>query len=165
MNPNYRISPLHWGFLFAPKDKPIERGDVRRDSILWHIRTDDRRQNPWVFETRIVNHCLSETLVARVLIAKFERADDAVRIGFILGRLPIRQNDINFTCRVWTIDAIHSLHALRLVNLHIPLVMLEETISKFSRKHQHKMVDLRDDSSSSHDERENKHSAILDLRE
>ena len=79
-----------------------------------------------------------------MLLAKFDDPEyAAICIDSILRRLPIRQGDKSFTCRVWTIDAVYSLQVLGAVMLKVPLNMIPVVILKFGEAQQDKIVTRR----------------------
>ncbi|KAI1467654.1 uncharacterized protein F4812DRAFT_404186 [Daldinia caldariorum] len=92
----------HWAFLIGPKNE--DKKEV--SGMRYHVK------NPtgfWIYEAKPVKDVKSTiSLLARVCIAKIT---DEKRLLEIFRNTPILQNDPNFNCRIWLIDALSRVSA------------------------------------------------------
>ncbi|KAI5455762.1 hypothetical protein BGZ63DRAFT_368375 [Mariannaea sp. PMI_226] len=92
----------HWGFLVGPKSEK----KAKVPGMRYHVKN---RPNGWIYEEVALENVRStNTLLARVLIAKIE---DNERLVQILRSVPVVQNDPNWRCRSWVADALASIES------------------------------------------------------
>ncbi|KAI1804868.1 hypothetical protein F4811DRAFT_517999 [Daldinia bambusicola] len=92
----------HWAFLVGPKNE----GDGEVPGHRYHVRNPG---GTWIYEDVSLRNVKSTiNLLARVLIAKIT---DEKRLLEIFRSTPVVQNDPNFSCRTWLVDALSRISA------------------------------------------------------
>ena len=95
----------YWALFRCPKAKASDH----TSGVRYHVKNSIRPGYDgllWYFEQKELGDFVSGLLLVRVLVAKIEKPDlldDCVR------RVPIVQDDKNWTCRIWVRDALASL--------------------------------------------------------
>jgi len=114
------ILGYHWSILLAPIDRPED--SVYKDSICWDITNEGLGPSNWKFRQRGVNQFASVSLIARILLGKFEvvQHDQTVQtLHNILMAQEIRNNDASFTCRAWVLNSLLSLVNQQIIQLQV----------------------------------------------
>lgn len=77
----------------------------------------------WLFRTAQIDQYTSASLIARVLVAKFNAKNRASNIALLQAKfelVELRQNDPSFDCEVWALNAARALIDQRIIRLSIP---------------------------------------------
>ena len=112
---------FHWALLLTPKSESADRDD--RDSHLFHatngispgMRIAPGGKPGWRYESKPANVLKSRTITARILVAKLSGSESvetqAKRIDRLINRIPLVQDNDEWTCRVWAAQALAVLKA------------------------------------------------------
>ncbi|KAJ6554974.1 hypothetical protein DFH09DRAFT_1038276 [Mycena vulgaris] len=123
----------HWALLLAPKDLPASRS-TDPDARCWDINNLNFAHE-WQFRAADLSQYAAPSLIARVLLRKFDASAREVNIRLIqtiLEALQIRQADTSFTCRVWALDGVDALRKYGLINIPFERRLLEEKAAAFA---------------------------------
>jgi len=120
LNHRHNQPGYHWSILLAPIDEPQDPGF--KNAICWDITNEGLGPLTWRFRERAVNQYSSVSLIARILLAKFEvdqRGSIAQTLRDLFAAQEIRNNDPSFTCRVWVLNCIASLAEQGIIRLKV----------------------------------------------
>ncbi|KIK33248.1 hypothetical protein CY34DRAFT_720558 [Suillus luteus UH-Slu-Lm8-n1] len=112
---------FHFALMLSPKQET--RNTSVHDCHIYHtvnsIQSDVKfnlnGMPEWRYEHKVVNGLRDGTVIGRVLIAKLPAHEPLVtqaeRIHDILAQVPLVQNDAQWDCRVWLIEALAAVRA------------------------------------------------------
>ncbi|KAJ7079800.1 hypothetical protein B0H15DRAFT_913911 [Mycena belliarum] len=127
MDHRYSAPGYHWSLLYAPKDKKKAARDttVVDDCVRFDLTNQHQehglRVGPWWYRKSDVNQFQNASLIARIMLAKFDsssRNEVIARLHALLERVTFTQEPAQ-TCRVWALDAIAVLEQNGLVKLKV----------------------------------------------
>jgi hypothetical protein len=92
----------HWALIVGPKQE-----DEHTKGFRYHVK-QDLGKSEWYFNVQKISTRATQMLLVRVTFAKVE---DTAQLNRTLAAVPIVQNDLSWTCRIWVKDAIAALVA------------------------------------------------------
>ncbi|KAJ7276622.1 hypothetical protein C8J57DRAFT_193824, partial [Mycena rebaudengoi] len=130
LNHRHSESGYHWALVYASKDSVKNSDDddapdgVRWDLSNEHMTPEGRRTTgPWYQREKEVNQYRSISLIARIMLAKFEpqqKNNTVSALKSVLSKVHFDPDlESGQTCRVWALDAIEELMKQGLVRLKV----------------------------------------------
>ncbi|KDQ50445.1 hypothetical protein JAAARDRAFT_585066 [Jaapia argillacea MUCL 33604] len=138
LNHRHFVEGFHWSIILAPKDPrrgSAESFDERNDSIRWDLTNElpngSRGICPWWIRKSDVNQRRSISLIARILIGKF---DEFQNIIYYLDNAFFSVPASVANCKTWALRAVSVLVHQRIVALRVPSIWeLEQHGENFGR--------------------------------